>query len=135
MVPEEIRLSTLVGFSFLLVCLVNASGLMLAKFSGRIGELSVRRALGASKLHIFLQCLMEAAVIGIAGGLLGLALATLGIFVERGILREDYAPLVQVDGGIVLITLGLAIFSAICVGLYPAWGASRTQPAWQLKSQ
>jgi putative ABC transport system permease protein len=135
MVPNEIRLSTLVGFSFLLVCLVNASGLMLAKLGGRIGELSVRRALGASKLNIFIQCLTEAALIGVAGGLAGLALAALGIFVERGVLREDYAPLVHIDGDIVLITFGLAMVSAICVGLYPAWGASRAPPAWHLKSQ
>jgi putative ABC transport system permease protein len=135
MVPNEIRLSTLVGFSFLLVCLLNASGLLLAKFGGRIGELSVRRALGASKLNIFNQCMMEAAVIGVAGGLLGLAFTTLGIFVERGILREDYAPLVRIDIDMVLITLGSAILSALCVGAYPAWGASRAPPAWQLKSQ
>jgi putative ABC transport system permease protein len=135
MVPDEIRLSTLIGFSFLLVCLVNASGLMLAKFGGRIGELSVRRALGASKMNIFAQCMAEAAVIGVAGGLLGLVLASLGIVIERGILREDYAPLVRVDTGVVLITMGLALLSAICVGLYPAWGASRAPPAWQLKAQ
>jgi putative ABC transport system permease protein len=135
MVPNEIRLSTLVGFSFLLVCLVNASGLMLAKFGGRIGELSVRRALGASKMNIFMQCIAEAAVIGVAGGLLGLVLTILGIFVERGILREDYGPLVKIDVDMVLITLGLAVLSAICVGVYPAWAASRALPAWQLKSQ
>jgi putative ABC transport system permease protein len=135
MVPSEIRLSTLVGFSFLLVCLVNACGLMLAKLAGRAGELSVRRAMGASKMNIFAQCITEAAVIGIGGGLLGLLLAILGISIERGILREDYAQLVRVDAGTVLITLGLAIVSAICVGLYPAWGAVRAPPAWQLKSQ
>jgi putative ABC transport system permease protein len=134
MVPNEIRLSTLVGFSFLLVCLVNACGLMLAKLAGRAGELSVRRAMGASKVNIFAQCITEAAVIGIGGGLVGLVLAFLGISIERGILREDYAQLVRVDAGTGLMTLGLAFLSAICVGLYPAWGALRAPPAWQLKS-
>jgi putative ABC transport system permease protein len=57
-VPSEIKITTLIAFGFLLVCLVNSVGLMLAKMSSRASELGVRRALGASRSNIFLQCLI-----------------------------------------------------------------------------
>ena len=52
-VSEEVRILVLVSFSFLLVCLLNAMGLMLAKIMGRAGDIGVRRALGASRSAIF----------------------------------------------------------------------------------
>src|SRR5580692_7649245 len=59
-VSKEARILVLVSFSFLLVCLLNAMGLMLAKIMGRAGDIGVRRALGASRRAIFAQCLIEA---------------------------------------------------------------------------
>ena len=52
-VSDEVRILVLVSFSFLLVCLLNAMGLMLAKIMGRAGDIGVRRALGASRRAIF----------------------------------------------------------------------------------
>ena len=72
-VPDEVKLSTLIAFGFLIVCLINAVGLMLARFSGRAGELGVRRALGASRWSIFCQCMTETVLVGVLGGVLGLA--------------------------------------------------------------
>ena len=63
------RILVLVSFSFLFVCLLNAMGLMLAKIMGRSADIGVRRALGASRHAIFSQCLIEAGVIGLAGGI------------------------------------------------------------------
>src|SRR6204780_3989736 len=77
-VSTEVRILVLVSFSFLLVCLLNAMGLMLAKIMGRAGDIGVRRALGANRRAIFAQCLIEAGVVGLAGGLLGLGLTGLG---------------------------------------------------------
>lgn len=134
-VSREYRVSTLLAFGFLLVCLVNAIGLMLAKFTSRAGELSVRRALGASRRDIFMQCLMETAVVGVVGGLLGLGVTALGLAAERQILPEEYAKLPQLDVTVVVLTLSLAILSMLIAGLYPTWRASRVQPAWQLKAQ
>ena len=48
-VSDEVRILVLVSFSFLLVCLLNAMGLMLAKIMGRAGDIGVRRALGADR--------------------------------------------------------------------------------------
>ena len=70
-VPNDARLSVLVAFGFLIVCLVSASGLMLAKDFARAGEFGVRRALGASERHIFPQTIVESSVIGLLGGSAG----------------------------------------------------------------
>jgi putative ABC transport system permease protein len=134
-VPSEMKVSALVATGFLLVCLVNSIGLMLAKLSGRASELGVRRALGASKADIFLQCVVESAVIGLAGGLLGLLLTMIGLAVEKNILTSDIARLAHLNPQAVMLTFGLSILATICSGLYPSWRASRVQPAWQLKAQ
>lgn len=55
------------GTGFPGVCLVNTVGLLLAKFLRRSGEIGVRRALGASRGQIFLQCLVEAGAVGVVG--------------------------------------------------------------------
>ncbi len=82
-VPSDTRLQTWLALGFLAVCLINTVGLMLAKFMRRAGELGVRRALGASQRALFGQLLMESGVIGIAGGLGGLLLALLGLWLVR----------------------------------------------------
>src|SRR5690606_10997221 len=72
-VPADVVMQLWLGFGFLLVCLLNTVGLLLAKFLRRSSEIGVRRALGASRAEIFKQCLVEAGTIGLAGGVLGRA--------------------------------------------------------------
>ena len=67
-VPGDVRLQLWLALGFLLVCLVNTVGLLLAKFLRRSGEIGVRRALGASRTEIFKQCLVEAGTVGVADG-------------------------------------------------------------------
>jgi putative ABC transport system permease protein len=139
-VPEQVRVNSAIAVGFLVVCLINAIGLMLAKFSGRAVELSVRRALGASRNDLFLLCLTEAMVIGLLGGLLGLALTGAGLAVLRelrGIVSRDSAAghLISLNMQMVLITLAVAIVATVCSGLYPALRASRIHPGWQLQAQ
>jgi len=126
---------TLLGFGFLLVCLVNAIGLMLARFSSRSAEFGVRRALGASRRDVFLQCLAETSVIGAVGGLVGLGLTALGVAGERSLLPQQVVAVVRLEADMVFVTVALAIVATVCSGLYPTWRASRVQPAWQLKAQ
>jgi len=134
-VSDETRILVLVSFSFLLVCILNAMGLMLAKFMGRAADIGVRRALGASRSAILAQCLMEAGVVGLAGGLLGVLLTVLGLWALRGVLSEQILELTNLDPAGVGIALLLAIVATIVAGLYPTWRAAHVQPAWQLKAQ
>ncbi|MBU6416635.1 MAG: ABC transporter permease [Xanthomonadaceae bacterium] len=132
-VPDDVRLQTWLAFGFLLVCLVNTVGLMLAKFLRRSGEIGVRRALGAARRAVFEQLLVEAGLVGVAGGVGGLLLAQLGLWLVR---RQpaDYAKLAYLDPVMLLVTFALAIGATLVAGLLPAWRACRVTPALQLKS-
>jgi putative ABC transport system permease protein len=139
-VPEDVRVNTLIGMGFLVVCLINAVGLMLAKFGSRSKELGVRRALGGSRADIFLQCIVETGMVGLLGGVLGLALTAAGLAADRALLAPEARyvaldSLTRLDAGMVGITLVVALCATICAGLYPTLRASRVEPAWQLKAQ
>src|SRR5271165_1360065 len=124
-----------VSFSFLLVCLLNAMGLMLAKIMGRAVDIGVRRALGASRRAIFSQCLIEAGVVGFAGGLLGLGLTLLGLSGLRSLLSDDVNRLTHFSAIDVAIAITVSVVATTLAGLYPTWRAVQVQPAWQLKAQ
>ena len=133
-IPDDLRLQMWLALGFLGVCTINIVGLLLAKFLRRSGELSVRRALGARRRDLFLQLGTEAAVIGMAGGTLGLMLAELGLWSVRR--RPDgYAHLAQMDISMLAATFVLAVFSSVLAGLLPAWRACNIPPALQLKTQ
>ena len=132
-VPSDVRLQAWLAFGFLLVCLLNTVGLMLAKFLRRSGELSVRRALGASKRALFAQLLTESGVVGLAGGLGGLLLALLGLWMVRH-RSTDYASLAHLDPAMLLVTFVLAIGASLLAGMLPAWRACNVAPAVLLKS-
>jgi putative ABC transport system permease protein len=134
-VSQEVRILVLVSFSFLLVCLLNAMGLMLAKIMGRAPDIGVRRALGANRRTIFAQCLIEAGVVGFAGGLLGIALTGLGLFGLRALLSEEATRLTDFSISNVAIAVVISIIATMLAGLYPTWRAAHVQPAWQLKAQ
>jgi putative ABC transport system permease protein len=136
-VSDEVKISTLIAFGFLIVCLINAVGLLLARFSSRAGELGVRRALGASRWNVFCQCMTETMLVGALGALLGLGLTAIGQASERALEGGD-SPLTRLlyslDTGMVLITIAIAVVATMCAGLYPTWRASLVQPALQLKT-
>ena len=132
-VPDDVRLQTWLALGFLLVCLVNTVGLMLAKFMRRAGELGVRRALGASKRSLFAQLLVESGVVGLAGGIGGLLLALIGLWLVRQ-QPAEYAPLAHLDSAMLLATFLLALGASLLAGLLPAWRACQIAPALQLKS-
>jgi putative ABC transport system permease protein len=134
-VPSEVRILILVSFGFLLVCLMNAMGLMLAKIMGRAGDIGVRRALGASRAAIFAQCLIETGVVGLAGGIFGLLLTALGLWAARSLLSKEFVALAHLDWADTGIAVLLAVCATALAGLYPTWRAAHVQPAWQLKAQ
>lgn len=133
-VPSDVHLQVYLAFGFLLVCLVNTVGLLLAKFLRRGGEIGVRRALGASRRTIFAQLLAEAGIVGLVGGVLGLLLALLGLWVVRQ-QPANYAALAHLDLAMLLTTFVLALVASLLAGLLPAWRACQIAPALQLKSQ
>jgi putative ABC transport system permease protein len=133
-VPKESQVSLLVSLGFLIICLVNTVGLLLAKFMRRAPEIGVRRALGASRKDIYAQFMVEAGTIGVAGGVLGLLLTGVGILSVGLVFPEPVARLATLDPVLILLTLVVAIAASLIAAFYPTWRAAQVQPAWQLKS-
>jgi putative ABC transport system permease protein len=131
-VSGDVEVQTGLAFAFLAVCLVNTIGLLLAKFTRKSGEVGLRRALGASRRDVFSQFLIESGVVGLTGGVVGLALTGLGLVAVRS-LYPAYKTVAQLDWTMIAVTVALAIVSALLAGLYPTWRACRVQPAAQLK--
>jgi putative ABC transport system permease protein len=122
---------------FLIVCLLNTIGLLLAKVIRRSNDISLRRALGASKAELFRQYIIEAGMIGVAGGVAGIGMTWLGL---RGIenVFADYdfiGNLVKMDWAMVGLAVALAIVAALCAALYPTWRACSVSPASTLRVQ
>lgn len=133
-ISEDNRLLVGLSFMFLVVCLVNTIGLLLAKFLRRASEVGVRRALGASQFQVFLQHLTEVSLVGFLGGVLGIVLALIGLEGVR-VLFSGYDALVQMDMTLMALAVALALVSSVLAGVYPAYRICRTSPAVHLKTQ
>jgi putative ABC transport system permease protein len=136
-VDDSVSVLLSLAVLFLVVCLLNTIGLLLAKVMRRTNDISLRRALGASKSALFSQYIIEAGMIGIAGGLAGIGMTWLGL---RGIenVFSDYdfiAYLVSMDWTMVLMAVALAIVSALGAAVYPTWRACSVSPATTLRIQ
>lgn len=132
-IPRDVKMQTWLAFAFLAICLFNTVGLLLAKFLRRSGEIGVRRALGASRRAVFAQCLAEAGLVGLLGGVGGWLLTLVGLWLVRG-QQPPYADLVHLDGSMFFITFVLAVLVSLLAGALPALRASRVAPALQLKT-
>lgn len=131
---DDTILQTLLAAGFLLVCVVNTVGLLLAKFTAHAGEIGVRRALGATRTQVFQQYLVQAGVIGAAGGLLGLAFTFGGLWLLAR-QSSEVAAVAHMNPAMLLATLATAVVAALLAGLLPTWRACRVVPAIQLKTQ
>ncbi len=135
-VDQSVRILLVLAVLFLVVCLLNTIGLLLAKVMRRSGDICLRRALGAPRTAVFSQYIVEAGLIGLCGGALGVLLTWLGLQGVRGIYSElEFVnKLAQLDWVMVLAAVALAIVSALGAALYPTWQACRIHPASQLKT-
>jgi putative ABC transport system permease protein len=132
-VPDDSRIFAGIGAAFLLVCLLNAAGLLLAKFLRKSGEIGLRRALGARRRAIFAQHLIESGLIGLLGAVFGLLLTLGGLGMVRTLIPR-FDKVATLDPGMFGLLLVIAVIGAVAAGTYPAWRACRIAPASQLKT-
>ncbi|MFP5237491.1 MAG: ADOP family duplicated permease [Acidobacteriota bacterium] len=128
----------MVGLSLLVACAYLAM-LASARAVGRRRELAVRMALGASRRRIAVQLIWESALLALAGGALGIVFAW---GAERGLLAllqgisggEQVELNAGPNGVVLLFTLGILALTAILSGVWPAWRASKLDPASDIKA-
>lgn len=133
-VSKDNKQLLMLSFVFLMICLVNSTVLMLAKFLRKAPEAGIRRALGASRHSIFFQHLTEAFIVGAAGALLGLLLSFGGLVAVSG-LYSNYENVAVFSGFTVAAAVLLALVATLCSGFLPAWRISHAAPAKYLKTQ
>lgn len=136
-VPEEVTTMMIVSLLFLAVCALNLTGLLLSKFLARGPEIGVRRALGARRLDVFLQHIVECELVALVGGAIGvlLSLAGLGVLNKWGQTLAQRNDLFQFDATMLAVAVGLSLLAGLVAGVYPAWRVCRTAPAMHLKLQ
>ncbi|HEY3705103.1 MAG TPA: ABC transporter permease [Terracidiphilus sp.] len=119
----------------LLIACANVANLLMARGSARATHTAVRLALGASRKRLILQWLTESIVLALAGGLLGIVVAFLGVKIVIA-LAFHYATFVPIDAMPSLPVLGFAfavsLLTGVLFGTVPAWIASRANPATAL---
>jgi putative ABC transport system permease protein len=124
--PALIMLLATAGCVLLVAC-VNVANLLLARSVARQKEISIRAALGAGRGEIVMQLLTESALLGVAGGLIGLLLAVWGV---DSLARQLPANLprateISPDARVVAFTAAVSVLVGCLAGLMPAWRASQ----------
>ena len=128
-------LLTMVGFVLLLAC-ANIANLMLARGTQRQREMSVRLALGAGRLRIGRQMIVESLLMAAIGGVGGLLLGYLGNnllpkLMQTSWERSDFE--VHFDWGVFAFTAGITILTGVLFGLAPAFAAAGAKVGSGLK--
>jgi putative ABC transport system permease protein len=115
----------------LLVGGIGVMNIMLVSVLERTREIGIRKALGARERDIWVQFLIEAAFLSLAGGIIGVIAGWIvSYFVSRtGVIT----PLVTAD--IVLLAVSVSVGIGLFFGFYPAWNASRLNPIEALRSE
>jgi predicted permease len=123
-----------VGAVLLLAC-ANLAGLTATRALQRESELSLRAALGASRGRLVRQLVVESLVLGITGGVAGLAIATVALPRLLGMLPSDLPSptAVVLDPAVAIGTLGVALLAGLGIGLVAAFRASRSDPARKIQ--
>ncbi len=123
-----------VGLVLLIAC-ANVANLLLARATGRHKEMVVRAVIGAGRGRIARQLLTESLMLGLAGGVLGLAIGSWGV---RGLLLmaptnlpriQEMKSIVALDPWVSGFAIALAIGTGMLFGLFPAMQLSHIEPA------
>ena len=115
-----------VGVLLLIVC-ANVANLLVSRSVARRSEFAVRASLGASRGRLLRQSTTETLVLGVLGGLLGLAVGAMGLqamgsMMPENLLRLGVTP--RLDGLVLLVSLSAAVATGLMVGILPGLGLS-----------
>ncbi len=114
----------------LLVGGIGVMNIMLVSVLERTREIGIRKALGAKESDIWIQFLIEAAFLSLAGGIIGIVI---GWLISYAVNRSGMMTTI-VSADIVILAVSVSVGIGLFFGFYPAWNASRLNPIDALRS-
>jgi len=119
----------------LLIACANVAGLLLTRTSARRAEFALRSALGATRLQIVHQLLLESLTLSFLGGLGGFLLAALALRISPSFLPDDLPRIheLSLNSHVLLFALTASLITGLLFGVLPAWRSSRLDPAIALR--
>jgi putative ABC transport system permease protein len=130
-----ILLGAIAGIS-LVVGGIGIMNIMLVSVTERTREIGIRKAVGASRDNILLQFVMEAVIVTLAGGIVGVIIGIGAAMAANG---QDFGTgttvNTQVSSTSVIVAFAVSVIIGLFFGIYPAWRASRLDPIEALRSE
>jgi putative ABC transport system permease protein len=124
-----------VGAISLVVGGIGIMNIMLVSVTERTREIGIRKAVGAKRRDILRQFLVEAAMLSLAGGIIGLLFAVMGTLLVSGLDLGGYEVSAPISTDIVIIAIVVAVGIGLISGSYPAFRAARLDPIESLRHE